>query len=190
MVMLLSLLCITVSGSCSYHLSVISISWSLQMLQWRYAAALLCLEMYSVLANTSHPDTIWSTISSCCEHILHLLSTCWPHITFWLFLVFIAWSWAATSSPSVSPFKLFDNHLLVVTVSTWGFSRIFGYWPCNALFFHFFIVIQEHDFNVILSCPFLSGVSSICVGTCPFWCGRTLLGETLRWVGRHCRLRG
>ena len=43
MVMLLSLLCITVSGSCSYHLSVISISWSLQMLQWRYAAALLCL---------------------------------------------------------------------------------------------------------------------------------------------------
>ena len=26
---------------------------------------------------------IWSTVSSCCEHILHLLSTCWPHITFW-----------------------------------------------------------------------------------------------------------
>ena len=24
-----------------------------------------------------------STVSSCCEHILHLLSTCWPHITFW-----------------------------------------------------------------------------------------------------------
>ena len=83
MVMLLSLLCITVSGSCSYHLSVISISWSLHMLQWRYAAALLCLEMYSVLVSTSHPDTIWSTVSSCCEHNLHLLSTCWPHITFW-----------------------------------------------------------------------------------------------------------
>ena len=45
MVMLLSLLCITVSGSCSYHLSVTSISWSLHMLQRRYAAALLCLEM-------------------------------------------------------------------------------------------------------------------------------------------------
>ena len=30
--------------------------------------------------------------------------------------MFIAWSWAATSSPSVSPFKLLDNHLLVVTV--------------------------------------------------------------------------
>ena len=35
MVMLLSLLCVTVSGSCSYHLSVISISRSLHMLQWR-----------------------------------------------------------------------------------------------------------------------------------------------------------
>ena len=46
MVMLLSLLCITglVSGACWYHLSVISISLSLQMLQWRYDAALLCLE--------------------------------------------------------------------------------------------------------------------------------------------------
>ena len=65
MMMLLSLLCITVSGSCSYRLSVISISLSLQMLQWRYAAALLCVEMYSVLANTTHPDTIWSTVYSC-----------------------------------------------------------------------------------------------------------------------------
>ena len=57
-VMLLSLLCITVSGSCWYHLSVILISWSLQMLQWRHAAALLCLATHSILANTSHPDTI------------------------------------------------------------------------------------------------------------------------------------
>ena len=58
--MLLSLLCIRVSGSCWYyrHLSVISISWSLQSLQWRYTAALLCLEMFSVLSNTSHADTI------------------------------------------------------------------------------------------------------------------------------------
>ena len=61
-VMLLSLLCITVSGSCWYHLSVILISWSLQMLQWRHAAALLCLATHSILANTSHPDTIWSTV--------------------------------------------------------------------------------------------------------------------------------
>ena len=62
MVMLLSLLCITVSGSCWYHLSVILISWSLQMLQWRHAAALLCLATHSILANTSHPDTIWPTV--------------------------------------------------------------------------------------------------------------------------------
>ena len=45
--------------------------------------------------------------------------------------------------------------------------------------------IAEHDFKVILSRPFLSGISSICVGTCPFWCGRTLFGETLIWVRRH-----
>ena len=31
-------------------------------------------------------------------------------------LLFIAWSWAATSSPSVSPFRLLDKHLLVVTM--------------------------------------------------------------------------
>ena len=43
MVRLLSLLFITVSGVCWYHLSVILRSWSLQILQWRYAAALLCL---------------------------------------------------------------------------------------------------------------------------------------------------
>lgn len=43
---------------------------------------LVCLEMYSDLANTSQLDTMWSTVSSYCEHILPLLSTCWPHITF------------------------------------------------------------------------------------------------------------
>ena len=82
-VLLLSLFYIIVSGLSSCHLSVMSISWSLQMLQWRcrwrYTAASLCLEMYSVLANTSHPDTIWSTVSSCCEQksafALHLLAT-------------------------------------------------------------------------------------------------------------------
>ena len=51
MVLLLSLLCIIVSGLSSYHLSVISISWSLQMPQWRYrwryTAALLCLETWT-----------------------------------------------------------------------------------------------------------------------------------------------
>ena len=35
MLMFLSLLCIAVSGFCSYNLSVIPISWSLQMLEWR-----------------------------------------------------------------------------------------------------------------------------------------------------------
>ena len=72
----------------------------------------------------------------------------WTHFTFVLHLlatyyclvvsgVYCLWSWAATSSPSVSSFRLLDNHSVVVTVSTWGFSRILGYWPCNALFFHF-----------------------------------------------------
>ena len=112
MMVMLPLLCITVSGLCSYHLSLISISWSLQMLQWRYAAALLCLEMYSVYTNTSHPDTIWSTVFSYCEHTLQLLFTCLPHITFWWFLVFVAWSWAATSGSSVSFFRLLDNHFV------------------------------------------------------------------------------
>ena len=39
-VMLLSLLCITVSGSCWYHLSVVSISWSWQILQWSWSPRL------------------------------------------------------------------------------------------------------------------------------------------------------
>ena len=39
------------------------------MLQWRYAAALLCLEMYSVLANTSHPDIQYGPLS------LHVANT-------------------------------------------------------------------------------------------------------------------
>ena len=56
---------------------------------------------------------------------------------------------AATSSPSVSSFRLLDNHSVVVTVSTWGFSRILGYWPCNALFFHFSSVINfKLDLNM------------------------------------------
>ena len=42
--------------------------------------------------------------------VLHLLTTYY----FLVILVFIAWSWAATSSPSVSPFRLLDNHLLVI----------------------------------------------------------------------------
>ena len=41
------------------------------------ATTLLYLVMYSVLGSTSHPHRI------CWEHILHLLSTCWTHITFW-----------------------------------------------------------------------------------------------------------
>ena len=39
-VMLLSLLCITVSGSCWYHLSVVSISWSWQILHWSWSPRL------------------------------------------------------------------------------------------------------------------------------------------------------
>ena len=35
------------------------------MFQWRYTAELLCLEMYSILANTSYPNMIWSTVSLC-----------------------------------------------------------------------------------------------------------------------------
>ena len=65
----------------------------------------------------------------------------------------IAWSWAATSSPSVSSFRLLDNHSVVVTVSTWGFSRILGYWPCNALFFHFSSFI---NFNLDLNKCFVA----------------------------------
>ena len=68
-----------------YDRTVISISLRVEfarlMLQCRCDAALLCLEVYSVLANNSHPVIILSTVSSFCKHILHLLSTCWPHIT-------------------------------------------------------------------------------------------------------------
>ena len=51
------------------------------------------------------------------------------------------------------PFRSLDNHLLVVTVTTWGFSRILGYWPCNALFFHFFSFI---NFNLDLNMCFVA----------------------------------
>ena len=67
--------------------------------------------------------------------------------------MFIAWSLSAASSPSVSPFRLLDNHMLVMTVSLWGFSRILGYWPCNALFFHFFSFI---NFNLDLNMCFVA----------------------------------
>ena len=51
--------------------------------------------------------------------------------------MFIARSWSATSTPSVFPFRLLNNHLLEMTVSMWGFSTILGYWSCSALFFYF-----------------------------------------------------
>ena len=135
MMVMLPLLCITVSGLCSYHLSLISISWSLQMLQWRYAAALLCLEMYSVYTNTSHPDTIWSTVFSYCEHTLQLLFTCLLSGGFWFLL-------PGLELLLVARLFLFSDYLitilLVLTVSTWGSSKIFGCWSCNAnLFSHF-----------------------------------------------------
>ena len=88
--------------------------------------------------------------------VLHLLAT-------YYFLVFIAWSLSAASSPSVSPFRLLDNHMLVMTVSLWGFSRILGYWPCNALFFHFysFKMIPSWTLTCVLGLDhFLSDLSS------------------------------
>ena len=72
-VMLLSLLCITVSGSCWYHLSVISVPWSLQMLQWRYATASLRLEMYSVLGLTSGYSIVQLSL-----HIVNTFCICRP----------------------------------------------------------------------------------------------------------------
>ena len=139
MVVLLSLLCITVSGSCKYHLSVISIAWSLEMLQWRYAVALLCLEMYSAIANTSHPDAICMAhclfiIRTQSALALHLLAKYYFLVVSGFYCLVLS---AATRGPSVSPFTLLDNHLLVMTVSTWGFSRTLRYWPCNALYFPF-----------------------------------------------------
>ena len=92
------------------------------MLQWRYAASLLCLEMYSVLANTSHPDTIWFIVSSYCKHILHPLA---GHIllsgSFWCllpgldlpqvlplfflsdYLTTICWRWLCLCEPLYNP---------------------------------------------------------------------------------------
>ena len=49
---------VTVSGWCSYQLSPVLIPRSLQIFQCTYAAALLCLSMYSTFANTSHPEII------------------------------------------------------------------------------------------------------------------------------------
>ena len=138
-VMLLSLLCITVSGSCWYHLSVISISWSLQMLQWRYAAALVCLEMYSVLGLTSGYCMVQlslhiaNTLCICCPLAGLILLSC----SFWRLLPGLE---LRQEGPSVFPFRLLDNHLLVVTVSTWSFSRILGYWPCNVLISTFLLL--------------------------------------------------
>ena len=138
MMVMLPLLCITVSGLCSYHLSLISISWSLQMLQWRYAAALLCLEMYSVYTNTSHPDIIWSSVSSYVNTLCNCSSLA-CHILlsggFWFLL-------PGLELLLVARLFLFSDYLitilLVLTVSTWGSSKIFGYWSCNAnLFSHF-----------------------------------------------------
>ena len=78
-VLLSSLLCITVSGSCWYHLSVMSISWSLQI-----------IVPGDVLCSRPHIRILYgSAVSSYCEHILHLLSTCWPHLlscSFWRLL--------------------------------------------------------------------------------------------------------
>ena len=36
-----------------------------------------------ILACKSFKRSSINPVSSCCEHNLHLLSTCWPHITFW-----------------------------------------------------------------------------------------------------------
>ena len=70
--------------------------------------------------------------------------------SFWCVLPLVL---SATSSPSVSSFSLLDNHSVVVTVSTWGFSRILGYWPCDALFFYF---SSFFNFNLELNMCFVA----------------------------------
>ena len=83
--------------------------------------SIFSLGVYSVLANTLH--------------MVHCLFILRKHSSF---------------APFVSPFRLLDNHLVVVvTVLTWGFSRIIGNWPWNALqlFFHFFFVNFILDLN-------------------------------------------
>ena len=138
MMVMLSLLCITVSGLCSYHLSLISISWSLQMLQWQYAAALLCLEMCSVLL-ILRIQIQYGPLSLHIVNTLCVGSSLACHILlsggFWFLL-------PGLELLPVAPQFLFSDYLitilLVLTVSTWGSSRIFGYWSCNAnLFSHF-----------------------------------------------------
>ena len=128
-VMLLSLLCIT--ASCWYHLSVISIPWSLQMLQWRYAAALLRLEMYSVLGLTSGYSIVQMSL-----HIVNTFCICRPLAglillsgSFWCLL-------PGLELRQVVPLFFLSDYLTTICwswLSAWGFSRILGYWPCNVL---------------------------------------------------------
>ena len=54
---------VTLPGPCSQCLSCSLMLWCLQIVQWRYAAALLCLCMYSGLASSGHPETRWLTVS-------------------------------------------------------------------------------------------------------------------------------
>ena len=156
MMMLLSLLCITVSGSCSYRLSVISISWSLQMLQWRYAAALLCVEMYSVLANTTHPDTIWSTVYSCWEHILHQ-SLLAGHIlfpgSFWCLLLGL-------------------ELLPVAPLFILGFEHVFKGSSIFWSWFIFSVLKLWHSYLVIEFLALDRSCSNACFGYCPSLCFR------------------
>ena len=98
--------------------------------------------------------------------------------------LFILWT-HSSFAPTFSPFRLLDNHLLVVTVLTRGFSRIIGNWSWNALFFHFFFVdfILDSNFpgpyHFIFWGWFTFSVLKLCHCYFPFEL-RSIIGD---WVG-------
>ena len=92
----------TSSGLCSYHLLGVSVSYWLQIFQFIYCPARLCLFVYSFGARIVHGEMSWSAVSLSVLQNLHLRSVSLWRILAWKFLVKRLWSCMATTNPSTS----------------------------------------------------------------------------------------
>ena len=111
----------------------------LHMLKCSWIHYLSCLFMYYSLNSNWHVDIVCSTVSSNCVQSLHLLLLSVCDIFVAWYLVCNAWSFAATISPSVSPFRSpLDSHRNVSSSPIRYTPILLIYRLCITYLSHFF----------------------------------------------------
>ena len=99
------------STACSYHFSMCSNLFFLQISQWTFFATLSCRLLYYFWANFSQPLVMCCTLSPFFPNNLHRELSLVLSMWYFIWFVLIACSCAAHSNDSVPNFKSpLDNH--------------------------------------------------------------------------------